>query len=162
VSLSKEQFGQMELPFPKGDWDKGRKFDMPGEGMSGYSQGHPQARLYRVVDLHGGSKASSESGGVGLHWSHDLDTVKWWGSNMQKPHIIEAAHPGYEHVMTYDDPKDAKTLHETTGFDKESSHKMMPAEVPIRPGAPMQIMAMHTPVGTDGWRRNRRESRHHA
>ena len=162
MSLSKEQFGQMELPFPKGDWDKGRKFDMPGEGMSGYSQGHPQARLYRVVDLHGGSKASSESGGVGLHWSHDLDTVKWWGSNMQKPHIIEAAHPGYEHVMTYDDPKDAKTLHETTGYDKESSHKMMPAEVPIRPGAPMQIMAMHTPVGTDGWRRNRRESRHHA
>lgn len=157
MTLSKEQFGQMELPFPKGNWDRGVKFDMPNEGVFGYSQGHRQARLYRVVDLHEGSKASPETGGAGIHWTHDLDATHWLSEGMTKPVIYEAAHPGHEHVMSYDDPKDAKTLKDTTGFDKESAHRMTPAEVPIRPGAPLQIMAMHHPVGVNGWRRNRRE-----
>jgi hypothetical protein len=157
MSLSKEQFGQMELPFPKGDWDKGRKFDMPNDGYSGYSQGHPQARLYRVVDTHEGSKASPETGGVGIHWTHDIDAVKWLSDQMHRPVVYEAAHPGHEHVMTYDDPKDAKTLKDTTGFDKDNAHDMVPAEVPIRPGAPIRVMAVHHPVGTNGWRRTRRE-----
>lgn len=151
----------MELPFPKGGWDKGRKFDMPGDGVHGYSQGHPQARLYRVVDMAGGSKASPETGGIGIHWTHDITATHWISEQMEKPVIHEAVHPGYEHVMTYDDPKDARILKETTGFDKESAHRMTPAEVPIRPGAPMQILAMHTPVG-NGWRRNRRESQQRA
>jgi hypothetical protein len=161
VSLSKDQFGQMELPFPKpkGElgWDRGRPTAMPNNGMSGYSQGHHQGRLYRIVDTAGGSKASEESGGLGLHWSHDLDAVKWWGENMEKPKIIEAAHPGYEHVMNYD--KDRETLTRTTGFTEDRAHEMLPAEVPVRPGAPLQVMAVHHPVGQTGWRRTPREHR---
>lgn len=158
MSVSGEQFKQLELPFPKGDWDKGRHFEMPNEGYSGYTKGHHQARLYRVVDLGTGEKHSAESGGIGLHWTHDLGSAKWLGENMDNPRIYEAAHPGYEHVMDYDNPSDARTLKETTGFAKEHAHEMTPAEVPIRPGAPMRIMAVHNlnQLG-DSYRRVRHE-----
>lgn len=90
---------------------------------------------------------------VGLHWTHDKDWAEDFAHHARgmyekddfpgshRPVIVEAHHPGHEHVMSWDNPADHKPLTNTVGPQDVDS--WMLGEVPVRPGAPMHIKALH-------------------
>lgn len=101
---------------------------------------------------------------LGIHWSHDPEATMdlantahadWHnGGEHGHPVMLEADHPGHEHVIDFSDPmkeqgggrpdKPSKDWHLTN--DTIGSHNMlkfMLPEVPIRPGAPMHLRAIH-------------------
>lgn len=142
---------------------------------AGVVRGHPQARLYRSMQvpnhhtdphsiLQYASRPGRDSGvqrSLGLHWQHDLtyaqdlaSTVHGenWGRHGENGHavILEADHPGFDHVVTHDTAKpgslDEKVINQTVG-PKEENEMLLP-EVHTRPGAPMVVRAVHTPHPT--------------
>lgn len=92
---------------------------------------------------------------VGLHWTHDKDWAEDFAHHAHgmyegngedeigthRPVIVEAHHPGLEHAMSWDNPADHKPLTKTVGEQQYDS--AMLGEVPIRPGAPLHIKALH-------------------
>lgn len=93
-------------------------FDAPlGQPERGTHRGNPNARLYRAIDnvdhssgVEGALKQIGSSDntdvpgrhlGMGLHWQHDLGVAKDYANSLhaESSVIIEAEHPGYEHVM---------------------------------------------------------------
>lgn len=115
---------------------QGVLFDAPlGQPDSGTHRGNPNARLYRAidnVDLTGspeeiigrvGKSTNTDVGGghagLGLHWQHDLPVAEDYANSLDYDHraIIEAEHPGYEHVMHHG-PNDMPIPHgvETRGY----------------------------------------------
>lgn len=131
-------------------------------------------------------KDSGHDTQMGIHWQHDLPTAEDWGNDLRQygagihgdktfPVVIEADHPGKEHVISRDTAyhqgryreeatppegmdvngptwkrnkatgaaKDWALIHDTVG-----PHEMdagMSPEVPVRPGAPMRVHAIHLP-----------------
>lgn len=109
---------------------------------------------------------------LGIHWSHRLDETSDlahevqdgnWGRHGPDAHavIIEADHPGREHIIDASthhtppegmkagktrlqgDAKDFAVIRDTVG--PYSEHPMALPEVPVRPGAPMRVHAVHMP-----------------
>jgi hypothetical protein len=83
---------------------------------------------------------------VGSHWTHDFDQVQHYSDYSDHgpgstSAVLEAHHPGYEHVMRWEHPKDSETLSRIVvpAHQKEGAQ----LEVPIRPGTPMNISALH-------------------
>ena len=117
---------------------QGVLFDAPlGQPDSGTHRGNPNARLYRAIStdtsgtpdeiLERISKSQNtdvpgKHEGLGLHWQHDLGVAQDYASDVynikgDNPMIIEAEHPGYEHVLHHG-PKDMPVPHgvKTTGY----------------------------------------------
>lgn len=98
---------------------------------------------------------------VGIHWTHDGEWAKDYanhyhveynhGSETHRPVVVEAYHPGLEHVMSWDNPGDHKALTQTVG-DRKYDQQML-GEVPVRPGAPLHIRALHVMDSTGDFHR---------
>lgn len=94
---------------------------------------------------------------LGRHWTHDKDYAGWLadgeGAVDDKGRytgvIIEAEHPGHEHVLDWDKDREEASA---TIIPEQVREKAQP-EVPIRGGAPMRVRAIHLPKGT-GWQRH--------
>ena len=152
----------------------GPQFQMPTRGTTG---GDPSLPLYRQLDIRhddpnfAGEVASAirsgktgkvanklvgmaTQGRLGSHWTHDIEQVRSYsdqsehGDNVTSI-ILEAPHPGAEHVMSWDNPSDDKIMNQIVG-GREYRNAVQP-EVPIRPGTPMRINAVHSrgPVPSD-------------
>jgi hypothetical protein len=128
---------------------------------------------------------------MGIHWQHDLGYAHDYANDLKEngvhgrnnfPVIIEADHPGVEHVIDRStdwkkgrdtagsvgmqpvSPKELGPHPDRGGFNRNAltghakdwslvndtvgPHDMdawMVPEVPVRPGAPMRVHAIHTP-----------------
>ena len=174
--------------------DQGTLFDAPlGQPEGGVFRGNQHARLYRAVAVPEhvdtpekvlehmsrvrGHQHTAQS--LGLHWQHDLptatdigyDSANEW-KNGDRGVIVEADHPGYEHIMDLSHDhrqgppeganapfskqtqqvRDYHTLHQTVG--PHNMHDFMLPEVPVRHGAPMDVHAVHFHDGPNNWVRN--------
>lgn len=93
---------------------------------------------------------------LGIHWSHDSEATQDladhahnsdWGNHGDAGHpvMLEADHPGHEHVLDYETTdrthRDHKVVSDTVGT--HDVHQFMLPEVPVRPGAPMHLRAIH-------------------
>lgn len=185
--------------------EQGILFQAPlGQPERGTFKGNPAARLYRAVQvpghvaedgperilehINGRHTDRGHDTNMGIHWQHDLPTAQDYASHLEttgrhSDHggvsvILEADHPGHEHVvddtpvtrverlrgkpmLTDDGPPEGVYAgrpgnNRLTGYKKDwaliadtvGPHNMnaaMLAEVPIRPGAPMRVSALHTP-----------------
>lgn len=155
-------------------------FDIHGQGYlwpykmphSGTTEGDPGMPLYRGLVLQRDDHPTPESAlheilgtsdrhwetspvgtkeqgtSLGRHWTHD----QHWASSIPYGNaVLEAEHPGREHVMDWD--KDRAEASSTI-MGHEMRHASLP-EVPIRGGAPMKIRAIHLPTGEAGeWERH--------
>lgn len=157
---------------PKPD---GPQFKMPASGVT---RGTPRLPLYRQMEIHHNDpefaafvEEAIRSGRhsdiaptlmkmatrdrLGSHWTHDIEQVRAYSDQSEHGDtatsiILEAQHPGETHIMDWDNPKDAPIMSRLIGGSKEDSGFIQP-EVPVRPGTPMKIKAIHIrgPVPTD-------------
>jgi hypothetical protein len=160
-------------------------FNAPlGQPEAGTFKGNPHARLYRTIEvpsrlstpeevLQFASRPGKDGGhdrSLGIHWQHDIDVASdhgahWNGNEDSKKVILEADHPGHDHVVDNSPtwhggppeeainhrgrnklsgyPKDWALIHDTVG--PHTLDTAMLAEVPVRPGAPMKVHAVHMP-----------------
>jgi hypothetical protein len=144
----------------------GPQFSMPSGGLT---PGEPSLPLYRYINLHHGDtdwadsvddalvgKKTADVGNevldrstqrrLGSHWTHDFNFVKDWAdyhtnTNNSTSVILEASHPGAEHIMDWSNPRDKGTLEDIVV--SEDFRDMALPEVSIRPGTPMNIRAVH-------------------
>lgn len=153
--------------------DQGTLFVAPlGQPTSGVFKGNPAARMYRSISvpyekirdyretgdvgvltdhINRPGKDTGVDRNIGLHWQHDVEFAKKhnWGEG--QPIVVEADHPGHDHVMTShsDDPA-MKTVMPDRGSNngawlEPNSRGVLP-EVPIRPGTSLNIRAVHVPL----------------
>lgn len=83
---------------------------------------------------------------LGSHWTHDFDFVKDWAdyhtnTDNSTSIILEASHPGNEHIMDWDNQRDKQTLEDIVV--SEDFKDMSLPEVSVRPGTPMNLRAVH-------------------
>lgn len=173
-----------------------------GQPEAGVFRGNPNARLYRRLNLPSdafdftdpekGIRQVHESQrvergheiGLGIHWQHDIENAKrhTWGAGNRRV-ILEADHPGHEHVVDFTHDWRAGPMEDSRGQVISGSraypraersewtqrqrdyhiaeatigpHNMLGhvlPEVPIRPGAPLQVHAVHV-EGRGGWMRH--------
>lgn len=92
---------------------------------------------------------------VGTHWTHDFNQVQAY-SDQARGHgdgatsvVLEAHHPGLQHVMSWDSPKDFATMEKIIVPSRHRESAQL--EVPLRPNTPLNITAMHirAPSATD-------------
>lgn len=156
------------------EYTQQRLFDVQPMAGIGVERGDPNQPLYRMMRL--GSDAPSdpagmlefanrkrtatEGGGInhrlGIHWTHDLDQANDWFNNEDeddRPAIFEAYHPGPKHVMDYDN-EDGRPIMERTIAPRGYGRSVLD-EVPIRPGAPLTMRAVHTASGRGDLQRHR-------
>lgn len=89
---------------------------------------------------YGGAMGRRIQQNLGFHWTHDEDYAKDWTYDHDEDDVevvLEADHPGFEHTMSYANPDDKDLLEVTTG--PEQYKDALAPEVPIRPGAPMNL-----------------------
>lgn len=116
---------------------------------------------------------------LGFHWQHDLSAAKehTWGPGYARV-VVEADHPGHEHVLNFDHDHESGPMEDHKGNVIQSRpysnaeralwtprmrdyhameatvgpHSMKDTvlpEVPIRPGAPLNVHAVHLPAPSD-------------
>jgi len=144
----------------------GPQFSMPSGGIT---PGEPSLPLYRYINLRHNDpdfadlvddvlvgKKSADVGNqvidksterrLGSHWTHDFDFVKDWAEHNSNTDnstsiIFEADHPGPEHIMDWENPRDKRTLEDIV-VSEDFKDQSLP-EVSVRPGTPMNIRAVH-------------------
>lgn len=131
--------------------------------MGGVVKGDPLQPLFRQIAVPGAGRMKlpklletvnqlGDDRGVprrmGLHWTHDYDQAWDWGAGDDEDEsiIIEADHPGLEHVMDWGGDDDA--VLDRTVVGKEYA-KFASPEVSVRPGAPLNVRAVHRWRGDD-------------
>ena len=111
---------------------------MPATGTTRGDVGLP---LYRFID-----GETLRGGDYGMHWTHDRAAVEQMASE-EAGFIVAADHPGYSHVMDWENAADRTILErEVGGYEYRDS--VFP-EVPIRPGTEMTIRRVEK-VTADG------------
>lgn len=144
----------------------GPQFNMPTGGLT---RGESSLPLYRYIKLRHNDpefsdlvddtlvgKASADIGNqvldkstqsrLGSHWTHDFDFVKDWAdyhtnTDNYTSVILEAEHPGNEHIMDWDNQHDKQTLEDIV-VSEDFKDSSLP-EVSVRPGTPMSLRAVH-------------------
>jgi hypothetical protein len=129
-----------------GEWSAGESA-MPETGTT---KGDVSLPLYRYVP----GDTLREGAGYGMHWTHDR---KWVEEQAKDEHgfIVTAEHPGYDHVMDWDNPKDRPVMEREIG-SYEYRDAVLP-EVPIRPGTAMNVRSVEH-IDADGNRTVVKES----
>lgn len=116
-----------------------KTFVMP---KTGTTRGDETVKLYRYIEgdeLRPGNQ-------YGIHWTHDVNEVEEMARDAAG-FIVEADHPGYRHVMDWENVIDRPLMEQTIG-GYEYRDKVFP-EVPIRPGAPINVTSIYR-VDSDG------------
>lgn len=138
-----------------------KKASMPTRGLT---RGDPSKPIYRTLALEGPNPLGRS---LGTHWTHDLEQAKSYAYDNEEHapakythHVIlEADHPGHQHVMDWSKPEDRKILHDTVMGNPSDADP----EIPIRPGAPIHVRAIHhlNPEGSDEDFTRRPVDQHH-
>ena len=150
-------------------------------------------RMVASAILHRVNERRSDRGHatrLGIHWQHEHDYASDLADNLDREHnstsrrfhthtpvIVEADHPGHEHVVGFDydhrqgppeevtkrgmysspsglgrEARDWRVINDTVG-----PHNLLDAmqpEVPVRPGAPLTVRALHVRnPADDQWHR---------
>lgn len=123
------------------------QFQMPERGTV---LGDPSLPLYRVLDLpeeidtpKKALKHALSHPRLGSHFSHDLSQLEDWSAyGARNRFAFEVEHPGTEHVLSWDNPSHKNAL-ESLVIGENHKDAANPSEVPIKPGTPLKIVAVH-------------------